>query len=76
VIAKDSGVWKHRDDVVTDSFQPPRHDLSQCSHDYFRLYPGGFNTYCFEHLDLFYEENFEPAWCSNFNEGKDMIFLK
>jgi hypothetical protein len=33
----------------------------------------GFDTYSFEHLDLFYEENFESPLCSNFHEGKDMI---
>jgi hypothetical protein len=33
----------------------------------------GFDTYSFEHLDLFYEENFQPLLCSNFDEGKDMF---
>jgi hypothetical protein len=35
---------------------------------------GGFDAYFFEQLDLLFEENFQPLLCSNFDEGKDMIF--
>jgi hypothetical protein len=76
VIATDSDVWQHEDDMITDLFQPPRDDLLQHSHDDFWSYPGGFDTYSFEHLDLFYEEDFQPLLCSNFDEGKDMIGLE
>jgi hypothetical protein len=38
--------------------------------------PEEFGTYSFEHLDLFYEENFQPLLCSSLDEGKDMIFLE
>ena len=46
-------VWEHEDDMITDLFQPPRDDLLQHSHDDFWSYPGGFDTYYFDHLDLF-----------------------
>jgi hypothetical protein len=35
VIATDSDVWKHEDDMITDLFQPPKDDLLQHSHDDF-----------------------------------------
>jgi hypothetical protein len=76
VIAIDSDVWQHEDDMITDLFQPPKDDLLQHSHDDFCSYPGGFDIYSFEHLDLLYKENFQPSLCSNFDEGKDMIFPK
>jgi hypothetical protein len=47
----------------------------QHSHD-FQSYPGGFDTYSFEHLDLFYEEDFQPPMCSNFDEGEVMICME
>jgi hypothetical protein len=62
--------------MVIDLFQPPRVDLSQCSHDDFWLYPGGFVSYYVEHFHLFYEEIFQPSLCSNFDEGKGMVFLE
>jgi hypothetical protein len=70
VIATDSEAWQCEDDMITDLFQPPRDDVLQHSHDDFWSYPGGFDTYSFEHLDLFYEENFQPSLCSNFDEGR------
>jgi hypothetical protein len=35
-------------------------DLLQHSHDDFWSYPGGFDIYSFEHLDLLYEKDFQP----------------
>jgi hypothetical protein len=71
VIATNLDVWQHKEDMITDLFQPPRDELSLCSHD-----PGGFDTYSFGHLDLFYEANFQPPLCSNFDKGKDMVCLE
>jgi len=76
VIATDFDIWQQRDDMITDLFQPPGDVCMQHYYDDFRSCLEGFNTYSFEHLDLFYEEYFEPLLCSNFNEGKDMIGLK
>jgi hypothetical protein len=60
--------------MITYLFQPHKDNLLQHSHDDFWSYPGGFDTYSFEHLDLSYEEEFKPPLCSNFDEGKDMIY--
>jgi hypothetical protein len=76
VISTDSNVRKHEYDMIIDLFQPPKDDLLKNYHDDFWSYLGGFNTYYFEHLDLFYEEYFQPLVCSNFDEGKDMIGIE
>jgi hypothetical protein len=49
--------------MFTDLFQPSRGDTLQYSHDYFQPFPRRCDTYSFEHLDLFYEENFQPPLC-------------
>jgi hypothetical protein len=76
VITTNLDVWQQEDDMVTNLFQPPRDDLLQYSHDDFRSCPEEFDAYSFEHLDLFYEENFQPSLCSNFDEGEDMVSLE
>jgi hypothetical protein len=73
VIATDSYVWQHEDDMVTNLFWSLRDDLLQHSHDDFWSYLRGFDTYYFEHLDLFYGEDFQPPLCSNFDEDEAMI---
>jgi hypothetical protein len=64
----DLGSWRYEDDVFTNSFQPSRSDPLHHSHDDFQPFPRRFDTYSFEHLDLFYEENFLPPLCSDFSE--------
>jgi hypothetical protein len=34
----------------------------------FQPYPRRYDTYSFEHLELFCEEDFQPPLCSNFGE--------
>ena len=62
--------------MIKNLFQPLERDLLQHSHDDFRSCPQEFGTYSFEHLDLFFEDNFQPPLCSNFDEGEEMVFLK
>jgi hypothetical protein len=54
--------------MSTYLFQPSRSDPSQHSHDDFQPCPIRCDTYYFEHLELFYEENFQPPLCSYFGE--------
>jgi hypothetical protein len=75
VIAIDFDVWQQGDDMITNFFQPPRDDLLQHYHG-FHSYPRGFDTHSFEHLDLFYEDHFQPPLFSNFDEGAVMICPK
>jgi len=76
VITTNLDVWKQGDDMITYLFQPPRDDFLQHSNNYFWSFLGGFDMYSSKHLDLLYEENFQPALCSNFYEGEEMIFPK
>jgi hypothetical protein len=70
----DLDVWKHEDEIITDLFQLLRDGILQQTHDDFLSHLEGFDTYSFENLDLFYEENFQPPLCYDFDEGNDMIF--
>jgi hypothetical protein len=60
VIVNGFDVWQQGDDMIMDLFQPPRDDFLQHPHDDFRSCLGGFDTCSFEHLDLLYEEIFQP----------------
>jgi hypothetical protein len=68
-------IWKQGDDVVIDVFQAPKGDLVLCSPYDFWSYLEDFDDYSFEHLDLFYEEYYQPPLCSDIDKGKDVSFL-
>jgi hypothetical protein len=69
-------IWQQGDDIVTDVFQAPKGDLVLCSPDDFRSYLEDFDEYSFEHLDLFYEEDYQPPLCSDLDKGEDIACLK
>jgi hypothetical protein len=69
-------IWQQGDDVVTNVFQAPKGDLVLCSPDDFRSYLEDFDEYSFEHLDLFYEEDYQPPLCSDLDKGEDVACLK
>jgi hypothetical protein len=54
---------------------PNNFDPVQCSPDDLQLYLEDFDENSFEHLDLFYEEEYQPPLCSNFDK-EDVAFLK
>jgi hypothetical protein len=59
----DAYFWQHEEDMFVVLFQPPRVDLLQNSHGNFPPYSMGYDTYSFEHLELFCDENFQPPLC-------------
>jgi hypothetical protein len=69
-------IWQQDDDIITKVFQAPKDDPLQYSPNDFQLYLEDFDEYSFEHLDLFYEENYQPPICSNLDKGKDIAFPK
>ena len=69
-------VWQQDDDISAKVFQAPKDDPVQCSPDDFRSYLEDFDEYPFEHLDLFYEEDYQLPLCSNFDKSEDVAFLK
>jgi hypothetical protein len=58
----DAYFWQHEEDMFTYLFQPPRNDSLQHSHGNFQPYPRRYDTYYFEHLELFCEEIFSHPY--------------
>jgi hypothetical protein len=69
-------VWKQYDYIITKVFQAPKDDSVQYSPNDFRSYLEDFDEYSFEHLDIFYEEYYQPQLFSNFGRGDDIAFPK
>jgi hypothetical protein len=68
--------WQQDDDIITNIFQAPKDDPVQYSPDDFMSYPEDFDEYSFEHLDLFYEEYYQPPLCPDLGRGDDISFPK
>jgi hypothetical protein len=69
-------IWQQGDDVITNIFQTPKDDLVICSLDDFWSYLDDFDEYSFEHLDLLYEEDYQPSLCSKIYRGEDIVSPK
>jgi hypothetical protein len=69
-------IWQQDDDIITKVFQVPKDDPVQYSPDDFRSYLEYFDEYSFDHLDLFYEEDYQPPLFSNLGIGDDIACLK
>jgi hypothetical protein len=65
-------VWQQDDDIIIEVSQAPKDDPVQSSPDDFRSYLEDFDEYPFEHFNLFYEEDYQPSLCSNFDKGEDV----
>jgi hypothetical protein len=66
-------VWQQDDDIITKVFQAPKDDPVQYSPNDFRSYLEDFDEYSFEHLDLFYEEYYQPQLCLDLDRGEDIL---
>jgi hypothetical protein len=66
-------IWQQGNDIVTNI---AKGDLVLYSPDDFRSYLEDFEEYSFEHLDLFYEQDYQPPLCSDINKGEDISFPK
>jgi hypothetical protein len=71
-VTNDSDIWQQGNDIVTDI---SKGDLVLFSLDDFRSYLEDFDEYSFEHLDLSYEEDYQPPLCSDLDRGEDIVFL-
>jgi hypothetical protein len=69
-------IWQQDDDIITNFAQAPKGDLVLCSPDNFWSYLEDFDEYSSDHLDLFYEEYYQPPLCSNLDKSEDIAFLK
>jgi hypothetical protein len=69
-------LWQQGHGIFTNAPQAPKVDLVPYSPDFFWSYLEGFDEYSSEHLDLFYEDDYQPLLCSGFDMSKEVVFLK
>ena len=62
--------------MITNFMQTPKDDLILCSPNNFRSYLEDFDDYPSEHLDLFYEESYQPSFCSDLDQSKEVTSVK
>jgi hypothetical protein len=72
-VTTNSDIWQQGNDIVIDI---SKGDLFLCSPNDFQSYPQDFDGYSFEHVDLFYEEYYQPPLCSDLDKGEDNAFPK
>ena len=65
-------IWQQEPDFI----QTPKDDLMICSPNNFRSYLEDFVDYPSEHLDLSYEESYQPSFCSDLDESKEVTSVK
>jgi hypothetical protein len=68
--------WQQGDEIFTDAPQTPKDDLMLCFPNNFRSYLENFDDFSSEHLDLFYEDDYQPPLCSSFDRSKNVVCLK
>jgi hypothetical protein len=68
--------WQQGDEIFTGSPQTPKVDQVQYLPDDFRSYLEAFDEYSSEHLDLPYEDDYQPPLCSDFDRSKNIVCLK
>jgi hypothetical protein len=68
--------WQQGDEIFTDAPQTPKDDLMLCFPNDFRSYIEDFDDCSSEHLDLFYEDDYQPPLCSSFDRSKNVVCLK
>jgi hypothetical protein len=75
-ITFDFDQWQQGDDLFTDAHQTPEVGLIPCFLDDFRSYLEGFDEYSSKHLDLFYEDDYQPLSCSGFDRSENSVYPK
>jgi hypothetical protein len=66
-------IWQQEHDMI---IQTPKDDLILCSPNNFRSYLEEFDDCSSEHLDLFYEENYQPSLCSYIDKNEEFTSPK
>jgi hypothetical protein len=59
-----------------DSIKTPKDDLMLCSPNNFRSYLEDFVDYPSEHLDLSYEESYQPSFCLDLDKREEVTSVK
>jgi hypothetical protein len=71
-ITNNFDIWQQEPDFI----QTPKDDLILCSPINFRSYLEDFDDYPSEHLDLSYEESYQPTLCLDIDENEEVTSLK
>ena len=69
-------IWQQEHDVITNFIQTSKDDLMLCSSNNFRSYLEDFDDCFSEHLDLFYEESYQPSLCSDLDKSEEVTCIK
>jgi hypothetical protein len=64
------------DEIFVDAPQTPKVDQVPCLPDHFWSYLEVFDEYSPEHIDLSYENDYQPPLCSDFDTSKNIVCLK
>jgi hypothetical protein len=72
-INKKFSIWQQEHDMIV---QTPKDDLILCSPNNLRSYLEDFDACSSEHLDLFYEEIYQPSLCSDLGKNEVVTSLK
>jgi hypothetical protein len=75
-VNKKFDIWQQEHDMITNFIQTPKDDLILCSPNNFMSCLEDFDDYPSEHLDLFYEESYQPSFCSDLDKSEEVTFVK
>ena len=62
--------------MITNFMQTSKDDLILCSPNNFWSYLEDFDDYSSEHLDLFYEESYQPSFYSDLDKSEEVTSVK
>jgi hypothetical protein len=68
--------WQQGDKIFTDTPQMPKVDQVHRLPKKFWSYLYAFDDYSSDHLDLPYEDDYQPPLCSDFDRSKNIVCLK
>jgi hypothetical protein len=68
--------WQQGDEIFTGSPQTPKVDRVQYLPNDFWFYLEAFDESSSEHLDLPYEDDYQPPLCLDFDRSKNIVCLK
>jgi hypothetical protein len=66
-------IWQQEHDMI---IQTPKDDLIRCSPNNFQSYLEDFDDHPSKHLDLFYEESYQPSFCSDPDKSEEVTYVK
>jgi hypothetical protein len=75
-VNKKFDIWQQEHNMITNFIQTPKDDLILFSPNNFQSYLEDFDYYPSEHLDLFYEESYQPSFCLDLDKSEEVTSMK